>query len=96
MQPDIGSEPTMTIGHVWRAPVMCESESRFGFGFKAFFSWIRIQTSKMYLNGIALMGNTFRYMNYCPVIFFQSQTDRQTESDACEPTVQCAQVGSKR
>ena len=36
--------------------------------------------------------NTFRDMNYCPV----GQTDRRTESDAYEPTVQSAQVGSKR
>ena len=27
-------------------------------------------------------------MNYCPGIFVQSQTDRQAESDAYEPTVQ--------
>ena len=33
--------------------------------------------------------NTFRDMNYYPVI------DRRTESDAYEPTVQYAQVGSK-
>ncbi len=35
-------------------------------------------------------------MNYCPVFLVQSgQTDRRTESDAYEPTVQSAQVGSK-
>ena len=38
-------------------------------------------------------------MNYCLVIFGQVQTDGwtdgQTESDAYEPTVQSAQVGSK-
>ena len=46
--------------------------------------------------------NTFRDMIYCPVwILVQSgqttdrQTDRRTESDAYEPTVQNAQVGSK-
>ena len=32
-------------------------------------------------------------MNYCPVT--DGQTDRRTESDAYEPTVQHAQVGSK-
>ncbi len=32
-------------------------------------------------------------MNYYPVT--DGQTDRQTESDAYEPTVQYAQVGSK-
>ena len=40
--------------------------------------------------------NTFRDMNYFLVTFGQVQTpDRQTESDAYEPTVQDAQVGSK-
>ena len=49
--------------------------------------------------------NTFRDMNYCPVsIIVQSEigqvrtdkrTDRRTESDAYEPTVQSARVGSK-
>ncbi len=35
-------------------------------------------------------------MNYCPVIFGpDGQTDRRTESDAYEPIVQSAQVGSK-
>ncbi len=33
-------------------------------------------------------------MNFYPVNFGKV-TDRQTESDAYEPTVQCAQVGSK-
>ena len=35
-----------------------------------------------------------RDMNYYPVT--DRRTDRQTESDAYEPTVQYAQVGSKR
>ncbi len=37
--------------------------------------------------------NTFWDMNYCPVVFVYShgQTDRETESDAYEPTVQLAQ-----
>ncbi len=35
--------------------------------------------------------NTFWDMNYC----LAWQTDRQTESDAYEPTVQYVQVGSK-
>ncbi len=35
---------------------------------------------------------TFRDMNYYPVT--DGRTDRQTESDAYEPTVQYAQVGS--
>ncbi len=40
--------------------------------------------------------NTFRDMNYyVPIIFQSRQTDRQTESDAYEPIVQVAQVGSK-
>ncbi len=38
-------------------------------------------------------------MNYYPVLYellsSDRQTDRQTESDAYEPTVQYAQVGSK-
>ncbi len=34
-------------------------------------------------------------MNYFLVNYFLVQTDRQTESDAYEPTVQVAQVGSK-
>ena len=39
-------------------------------------------------------------MIYCPVFLVKSgrtdrQTDRRTESDAYEPTVQSAQVGSK-
>ncbi len=36
-------------------------------------------------------------MNYCPVwiLVKSGQTDRQTESDAYEPTMQNAQVGSK-
>ena len=35
-------------------------------------------------------------MNYCSGISVKSrQTDRRTESDAYEPTVQYAQVGSK-
>ncbi len=42
--------------------------------------------------------NAFGDMNYCPVLFVHSQTDgrtnRQTESDAYEPTMQVAQVGS--
>ncbi len=42
--------------------------------------------------------NTFRVMNYFPVWFLvkSRQTDRQTESDAYEPTVRVAQVGSKK
>ncbi len=32
--------------------------------------------------------------NFCPVT--DRQTDRQTESDAYEPSVQCAQVGSMK
>ena len=36
---------------------------------------------------------TFRDMDYYPVT--DGRTDRQTESDAYEPTVQYAQVGSK-
>ena len=44
-------------------------------------------------------SNTFRDMNYFLVTFGKvqtpdRQTDRQTESDAYEPTVQIAQVGS--
>ena len=47
--------------------------------------------------------NTFKYMNYCLVWFLvksdfwsspDGQTDGQTESDAYEPIVQSAQVGS--
>ncbi len=38
----------------------------------------------------------FWVMNYFPLLLVQSgQTDGQTESDAYEPTVQFAQVGSK-
>ncbi len=37
---------------------------------------------------------TFQDMNYFLVNYFLVQTDRQTESDAYEPTVQYAQVGS--
>ncbi len=41
-------------------------------------------------------SNTSRDMNYCLVWLIKSrQTDRRTESDAEEPTVQNAQVGSK-
>ena len=41
-------------------------------------------------------SNIFRDMNYFLVTFGKVQTpDRQTESDAYEPTVQLAQVGSK-
>ncbi len=36
---------------------------------------------------------TFQEMNYYPVT--DGQIDRRTESDAYEPTVQYAQVGSK-
>ena len=36
-----------------------------------------------------------RYELFSP-IFGQVQTDRQTESDAYEPIVQIAQVGSKK
>ena len=44
--------------------------------------------------------NTFRDMNYFLQLFSMTfgpvrTTDRQTESDAYEPTVQTAQVGSK-
>ncbi len=40
-------------------------------------------------------SNTFRDMNYFLLFLVQSgQMDRQTESDAYEPTVQFAQVGS--
>ena len=39
-------------------------------------------------------SNTFQDMNYFLVIFGPVQsTDRQTESDAYEPTMQSAQVG---
>ncbi len=37
--------------------------------------------------------NSFRDMNYYPVT--DGQTDGRTESDAYEPTMQYAQVGSK-
>ncbi len=42
-------------------------------------------------------SNTFRDMNYYPVFWSSpyGQTDRRTESDTYEPTVQNAQVGSK-
>ena len=44
------------------------------------------------------MSPTANIMNYCPVNFrlvILSQTDRQRESDAYEPTMHGAQVGSK-
>ncbi len=40
-------------------------------------------------------GNTFRDMNFIRYSEFLLQTDRRTESDAYDPTVQHAQVGSK-
>ena len=51
----------------------------------AFYIMVKFHTSN---------DDTFRDINYFLVNYFLAQTDGQTESDAYEPTVRVAQVGS--
>ncbi len=89
MQIDVGNEPTLRCAYV------TSTLER--------FRNLHIETvvySVVSYRPIQVTENSFRDMNYCLVIFGPVQTDRQTdgqtESDAYEPTVQSAQVGSKK